>query len=115
MSTGLFSAFPLVEYKDKLGVNITLRTRLKQYVSGDSFAFYPYTIEDGERPDTIAYDYYGDSNLSWLVLLANDIIDPYHEWPLGYNDFQSFIVSKYGSLTVAQGTILRYKKIQSVY
>jgi hypothetical protein len=63
--------------------------------------FYPYRVKDHERPDTIAFDYYGDSKYAWLVLMANDILDPYNDWPMSDADFNSFIVSKYGSVEQA--------------
>lgn len=63
----------------------------------DKFAiYYPYSIKDGERPDTIAFDYYGSSTYAWLVMLANNITDYYSEWPLDYRDFYEYLKDKYG-------------------
>ena len=70
--------------------------------------YFPYTISDGERPDTIAYDYYGDSTYAWLVLLVNDIYDPYYGWPLPYDQFLDFLQKKYGMIYELQSQIHHY-------
>lgn len=57
--------------------------------------YYPYSIKDGERPDTIAYDYYGSSDYAWLVMIVNDIYDPYYQWPLTYSEFYDYLFKKY--------------------
>lgn len=75
----------------------------------DKFAiYYPYNIKDGERPDTIAFDYYGDSSYAWLVMLANNITDFYSEWPLDYRDFYSYLKNKYGYVHELKNDISHY-------
>lgn len=101
-----FQKFPLISYNGKQMRNIALGTRIIKEVLDTPQAVYSYTIRDGERPDTIAYDYYGDSELFWLVLLSNSIIDPYYQWPLTQSEFISYILNKYGTIETAQGTIL---------
>ena len=39
-----------------------------------------FTINKGERPEDIAAQFYGDPNLWWLILLFNDVTDPFNEW-----------------------------------
>lgn len=36
-----------------------------------------HIIKIGERLDTLAYVYYGDSDYWWIIALANRIIDPF--------------------------------------
>lgn len=38
--------------------------------------------ETGDRLDTLAYDYYNDSSLWWIIAAANNI----HDAPLGLKD-----------------------------
>ena len=85
------------------------RVKIKDTVLNDASAYYPYVIEQGETVDHVAYNYYGDSNLAWLVLLANDIADPYFDWYLTAPQFERFIKSKYNSKAEAQVTIVHYK------
>ena len=58
--------------------------------------FNKYEIDDGDRPDTVAYDLYGKSNLDWVVLLTANIINVYNEWPLTSKELYDYSVSKYG-------------------
>jgi len=39
-----------------------------------------FTITKGEKPEDIADFTYGDANLWWIILLFNDVIDPFNEW-----------------------------------
>ena len=54
-----------------------------------------YSVQGDERPDQIAYDFYGDSGLDWVVLTTNNIIHVRDEWPMGPNDFLTYVNSKY--------------------
>lgn len=92
-------------------VNLLNRIKLKDMVRRKLTTFYPYEIKEFERPDTVAYDYYGTVNLTWLILIANDIIDPYYEWPLFGTSLTNFIISKYGSLEQARAGVHHYEKI----
>ena len=56
-----------------------------------------YEIKGDDRPDNVAYEIYGTSNLDWLVLLCNNIINITNEWPMLQNDFDHFLLDKYGS------------------
>ena len=46
-------------------------------------------VNDMEQntPDLIAYAYYGDETLFWIICLANRIADPFTELPLGKKIF----------------------------
>lgn len=59
--------------------------------------FQYYTVKNGLKPDIIAHNYYEDSSLHWLILLANDIKDIYHEWPKTDDEFESYTRDLYGS------------------
>ena len=104
-----FHAFPTLPY-DSVGTmpnryqtvrNIMKRTKIKQSVKQDLAAYYPYFVKEGERPDIVSYNYYGTVDYAYLILLFNDIIDPHFDWPLSSRDFESYIISKYGSITSA--------------
>tara|TARA_B100001250_G_scaffold370724_1_gene355057 strand:- start:307 stop:978 length:672 start_codon:yes stop_codon:yes gene_type:complete len=56
-----------------------------------------YSIVGDDRPDNVAFDFYGNSNLDWLVLACNNIINVQSEWPMLQNDFDSFLLDKYGT------------------
>ena len=112
-----FRPFPTVSYripgttKSVAATNITRRFSIANFINNTNVTFDEYYVQDGERPDSVAYDYYDDATLDWLVLLTNEIQDPYFEWVKGYEDFNKYIKSKYGSLEYAQGNIHHYEKI----
>lgn len=109
MSMEYFRNFPRIEYNAKVCRNIISRPRLKESILSNPLSFYTYVIEDDMRPDQVASSYYNDPELMWLIFLANDIIDPYHQWPLSYKQFIEMLVNKYGTIEQAKSTILHYE------
>jgi len=110
-----FKEFPLTTYNNVLAKNITLRTKFLEKIKSDATLFYSYTVEDGQTADSLAYDYYGDSNYVWLIYLTNNIIDPYYDWHLSIPDFEKYVINKYGSIKEAQTQIIYYKKLPIDY
>lgn len=55
-----------------------------------------YIIEDGETPDAVAYNFYGSSEMHWLILLVNEIFSVKEEWPIHQQDLFRYTESKYG-------------------
>jgi Base plate wedge protein 53 len=106
----LFKNFPVVYYNDNVAVNILARIKFNDLAKRTNAIFYPYTIMEGDRPDIIAANYYEDPRYSWIIYLANDIIDPVHDWPLTTNEFNNFIVKKYGS-DVAATEQIKYWRV----
>ena len=58
-----------------------------------------YDVQDGDTPSILAYQVYGDANKHWVILLFNNIINPYYDWPLGRQAFFAF-VNKRGMLSL---------------
>jgi hypothetical protein len=106
--SGFFNYFPSLFYSNTAVTNIIAKVRFDQSVSKNLAVFYPYTVEEGERPDQIAQHYYDDPSYDWIVYLSNNITDPYHEWPLTQAAFDDYIKEKYGSTANAQAQIAYY-------
>jgi hypothetical protein len=62
-------------------------------------------VKNGQRPDQISYDYYGDEQFYWIILQINKITDYYNEWPLSENELTEFVYKKYGGAAGAGGTL----------
>lgn len=99
---GSNKSFPVV------ASNITARARLLTNLNAT--VYYSYLVKEGETPESIADKYYGTSGRHWIVMLANNIVDPQYDWPLSYDAFNKYITGKYGSLETAQTTIHHYEK-----
>lgn len=111
--TPYFSNFPVIDYDGLRMRNIVLRAGVAKSVVRKYGVFYPYHVFDEDRPDTIAFDYYGDSEYMWLVLASNDMVDPYHDWPLCDADFLAYIEKKYGTYEYATSTVHHYESPNS--
>ena len=51
--------------------NIFRRMKIRDDLKNVFSIFNKYTINDGDRPDTVAKDFYGKSNLDWVVLILS--------------------------------------------
>jgi len=107
--TRYFEKFPLTEYDGRPALNIVKRVAFNENVRNFITAFYTHTIPANEKIENIAYNYYDDVDFDWLIYHANDIVDPYFQTALTYDDFDNFIISKYGSLRNSKRKTLHYK------
>lgn len=96
--TEYFRKFPITVYNDTPSLNIMRRVDFNKNIRDLLSAFYTYELREGERVETLAFDYYDDVDLDWLIYMANDIVDPYHQVPLSTDDFNNTIKKKYGSV-----------------
>ena len=91
--------------------NIMKRVKFKSDVLEDISDYYPYFVKEGERPDIIANEQYGNIGYAYLIMLVNDIYDPNFDWPLSAQIFEKFIINKYGSVTTAISGVKHYYQI----
>jgi len=91
--------------------DITSRPKLSELAKNAALVFYEYLVKDGERADQIAYRYYGDEQLDWIIYLANEMHDPYFAWPLDSFAFDQYIRQRYGSVSAARNTFHHYEWI----
>ncbi len=98
-----FSRFPLLAYditnteNYKLLPDILRRVKLRALVKSGAMLFDKYDVKEGEKPEDIAYKWFGDAELHWIILMTNNITDRYHDWPLNAPQFAEFLTDKYGS------------------
>jgi len=90
-----FENFPIVEYNGKQVRDITRRNNFVKSISTNPMLFLPYTVKQNERAEDIAEFYYGSVDYAWLVYMANQIIDPYYEWPMDEETFNKYLIAKY--------------------
>ena len=75
--------------------NIFKRAVLRDDVFDEVTAFTKYSVQGDERPDQVAYKFYKDSALDWVVLTTNNIVHVRDEWPMGNQDFLTYLNDKY--------------------
>lgn len=106
-----FKYFPHVKYTltddIRTAIDITAATKVVSSVTSYQTIWYDYVIQDGERPDTVAVNVYGDVAYTWVVLVLNNIFSLY-DWPLTDSEFQAYIVEKYGSRSAASSSFYYY-------
>lgn len=77
--------------------NLFKRGKLREDIFGDLQFFEKYQILGDERPDNVAFKFYEDETLDWVVLLSNNILNVQNEWPLPQSSFDRIMLEKYGS------------------
>ena len=92
--------------------NLFKRGRLRPDIFGNLNFFTKYKIIGDERPDNIAFKEYGDSNLDWVILLANNILNVQDEWPLPQNSLDEILLEKYGSYDKLYHEVHHYETIE---
>jgi hypothetical protein len=107
--SGFFKYFPTLFHSNTVATNIIARIRFEESVTKNLALFLPYQIQDGQRADQIAEQYYNDSTYDWIIYLSNNITDPLHQWPKTQDILENFITAKYGSIANAQQQIAYYR------
>ena len=103
---GYFDRFPLMTYDIKnnnvykLLPDILRRVKLRSSIRSGVFMFDNYDVIDGDKPEDVAFKFYGDSEFHWVILMTNNITDRYYEWPMTQPQFQNFIEDKYGLASI---------------
>ena len=75
--------------------NIFKRAIIRDDIFNEVTAFTKYDVIGDERPDQVANLFYGDPGLDWVILTANNIIHVRDEWPMGNQDFLTYLNEKY--------------------
>ena len=97
-----FTRFPLMAYDIKgtsvykLVPDILRRVKLRSGIRGGMFLFDNYDVKDGEKPEDVAFKWFGDPQYHWVILMTNNVTDRYYEWPMTQPQFQEFLEDKYG-------------------
>ena len=90
--------------------NLLARANIVPEALKSPLLYYTYDIQEGDTPEIVAHKYYGDSYRYWIVLFANQMLDPQWDWPLSGNNFNKYIVDKYTDFN-PYSTVHHYEKI----
>jgi len=98
-----FIKFPKMTYdikgdkNRKLLPDILRRVKLRSKLKTETMLFDKYDVKENEKPEDVAYKWFGDAELHWVVLMTNDITDRYYEWPMNSVQFAEYLTDKYGA------------------
>ena len=75
--------------------NLFKRAVIRDDIFDEVTAFTKYSVKGDERPDQVAYNFYNDAGLDWVILTTNNIVHVRDEWPMGNHDFLTYLNTKY--------------------
>ena len=98
-----FSKFPLTTYDikgndiRKLLPDILRRVKLRSVIKSGGMLFDKYDVKEGEKPEDIAFKWFGDPELHWVILMTNNVTDRYYDWPMNQAQFAEYLDDKYSN------------------
>lgn len=103
-----FKNFSILPYKfdelstnSKIVTNILTSAKFLNLFPEKSNNFYvDYIVKDGEKPEHIADRVYGKSTYHWIILMSNQIYNPYFDWPLSDHELEEYILNKYKGIAI---------------
>jgi len=117
--TPFFDMFPKVGYDINRSLypeyeavtNIFFRLAILKSILSNTSSYYVYDIEAEDTPEIIAEKVYGDAGAGWIVIYANQIVDPQFDWMMNDDVFKKYLIHKYGSVENAQTSVHHYEKV----
>ena len=112
-----FQRFPSITYAlddnnldFKQVKNIFARVHFVKEALNNADLYYPYAMKESDTTEVIAHKLYDDPNRYWILMLGNDVVDPYYGVPLKSQSFDNYVIDKYGSISAAQSNLHHYEK-----
>tara|TARA_E500000075_G_C6972699_1_gene311848 strand:- start:1025 stop:1561 length:537 start_codon:yes stop_codon:yes gene_type:complete len=96
-----FEQFPKIPYDIsgtndfKLTPDIFRRVKARSKIINNVVLLDDYDIQEGDKPEDVAFKAYGDARYFFVVCLVNNIVNRYYDWPLDEYNFQKFVEDKY--------------------
>ena len=105
-----FRSFPRVNYQFPNDIvksykDLTIRPAIVDELLNEPSNLETYTIQEGETPETIAFDKYGDVSMHWIIMLANDTINIYQDWPKSNSTLDDYLLDKYRQQEDSDGVL----------
>jgi hypothetical protein len=113
-----FSQFPKIYYDLpitsvddttlKVLTDITINVRIRKQIFENITLYDEYDMKEGETPEIIAEQYYGNPELHWTIMLMNERYDYHNDFPLSMQELYENAIAKYGEDNLDQ--IHHYEK-----
>lgn len=99
-----FTKFPHIVYefngKETVVKDILRRVAFLTEYKPYTDLYQTYTIIDGDTPQSLAIKFYGIPTYHWIVLMFNEIHNPYFDWPLDTANLDIQCKEHYGPVTM---------------
>lgn len=97
-----FKKFPTINYSidgfSKNVVNILTAALPRRLNVDRTYVFQTYRIASGQTPESLAFQLYKEPNYHWTVLIINDIVNPFLDWPMNDEELEEYVTIKYSEL-----------------
>lgn len=102
----LFNYFNPVFYNGAYMADVfhSFKTYFDQAASG--YIKRKFIITGSPRPELLSYNLYGSTEYYWVLLMLNNIYDPYYDWVMSEEAVQQYSMIKYQNLEQKQYTVL---------
>ena len=87
--------FPFSERQYVLAKNFFRRYKLSESSYNFQNFFSEYTMTDTDRIDYLSYKFYDTSDLDWVILITNNIINTYFDLPVRETDLYEMVQKAY--------------------
>lgn len=91
-----FEKLDRVEYNGIELFDILSTFKIPDNIKNDETLYDPYLLADGEKSEDVAFLQYDNVKLYAIILLFNDVKDPFNEWAMSVEEFEQYIDIKYG-------------------
>ena len=106
-----FDTYPKIEYK--LGKNgtstkvtdITRRVAIRKDFTNLVSGYYKHVLSTEDRPEVVSDIAYDRSDKHWMLLHANKVVDPYHDWIKNTNALEEYVSVRYPNRYIKTSTV----------
>jgi len=92
----LYENFQTINWNGYVIKNLTVKLGIINHLKNIISVYSDYIVEGEDTPEDLGNKFYGDSELHWVILLMNDIIDPFFDWALPNDALSAYVTANYG-------------------
>lgn len=78
-------------------VNIVQAVQPADINLGDFYIFQKYQVASGEIPESVSQKLYATTDYFWTLLVINNLVNPYLDWPMSDDQVELYTTKKYGA------------------
>lgn len=95
-----FRGFKLIPYvlqnEDLEVLDFLHRWKIAAAVRDNISSYSFWTVRDSDSLRGIAKTLYGSEHYYWVIMMMNDMVDPFYDWPLNETSLRKHVIDHYG-------------------